>query len=50
MDYLVKYLDTYGLDEILEQNDLTAEDVLLILIELKHIRLPDPRPVDWEDD
>jgi hypothetical protein len=41
-------LDTYSLEEILELNDLTEEDVLIHLIKFRMVELPDPKPVDVE--
>lgn len=43
-------LQTYTLEEILELNELTDEDVLLILVEQNIITLPDPKPLDLEND
>ena len=44
-----KILDTYSLEEILEQNELTEADVLLFLIEEEFVELPEPKPVDFDD-
>lgn len=42
---LDRYLQTYSLEEILEMNDLTDEEVLEILIDQEYIQLP-VKPVD----
>lgn len=42
-------LETYSLEEILEQNDLTDTDVVLLLLENKMIELPEPLPLVFED-
>lgn len=39
-------LDTYTLSEILELNELTEVDVLLLLIDEERIELPEIMPVD----
>lgn len=44
-----KYLETYSLEEILEMNELTEEDVLLYLVEQEFLTLPNPKPVDLDD-
>jgi hypothetical protein len=44
---LSKVLQTYTLEEILEFNDLTEEEVLFFLVEEDFIQLPDPKPVDF---
>ena len=41
-------LDTYSLEEILEMNDLTEEDILRILVTSKIIDLPDVIPLEFE--
>jgi hypothetical protein len=46
MDYLTKYLDTYSLEEILEWNDVSEEEVLAAILKLGLVTLPEPRPVD----
>ena len=38
-------LETYPLEEILENNDLTEADVLVILIEQGVIELPETQPL-----
>lgn len=51
MDYtgsVSTVLEVYTLEDILEFNDLTEEDVLLFLVENKFVTLPNPRPVDLE--
>lgn len=42
---LERYLGTYSLEEILDMNDLTEEEVLEVLVEQDLVRLP-TRPVD----
>lgn len=44
------YLETYDLLEILELNGLTEEDVLLFLVEQKLVKLPDYKPLDFENE
>lgn len=41
-------LETYSLEEILELNDLTAEDALEYLVEQGIVDLPDIRPLDFD--
>jgi hypothetical protein len=41
-----RYLDTYSLEEILNENDLTEEEVLTVLIDQEMVHLPNPRPAD----
>lgn len=43
-------LETYSLEEILDQNDLTETDVVLVLLENKMIELPEPLPLVFDDD
>jgi hypothetical protein len=40
-----KALQVYSLEEILELNDLTDEDVLVFLVEQQFISLPNPEPL-----
>ncbi len=42
-------LQTYTLEEIFELNDLTEEEVLLFLVEANYIKLPNPKPLDFDD-
>lgn len=49
-DGFEKYLETYSLEEILELNELTEVDALMFLVEQEFVVLPDPKPVDLEDD
>ena len=42
-------LEVYSLTEILELNDLTDEDVLLVLVEEGHVKLPNIRPLELDD-
>lgn len=44
--HIERMLETYSLDDILELNELTEADILLILYEGGHIELPNPQPVD----
>jgi hypothetical protein len=46
---LAAVLDTYSLEEILELNDVTEEEVLEFLLKHNFIHLPDPLPVDIND-
>lgn len=39
-------LQSYSLEEILELNDLTEDEVLYFLVEQEFIKLPNPLPVD----
>jgi hypothetical protein len=41
-----KILQTYDLEDIFYQNDLTEAEVLEHLVETDYIRLPNPRPTD----
>jgi hypothetical protein len=38
-------LQTYTLDDILELNDCTLEDVLYYLVDQQYLILPEPEPV-----
>jgi len=42
-------LNTYSLEELLEFNDLTEEDVLDFLLEHKFLVLPEYLPVDLDE-
>lgn len=42
-------LETYSLEEILELNDLTAEDCLEYLVEEGFVTLPEIHPLDFDD-
>lgn len=42
-------LDTYSLEEILEFNDLTTEDLLEYLVEEDVIKLQDIKPLDFDE-
>lgn len=46
---LSKVLETYSLQEIIEQNDLLEEEVLEFLIEEEFLKLPSLLPVDCYD-
>ena len=39
----------YSIEDILELNDLTEEDLLIYLVENDYIKLPNIRPIDFED-
>lgn len=43
-------LEIYTLQEILELNEVTEEDTLLFLIEQKFIQLPNPKPLDFNEE
>lgn len=45
-----KLLDTYSLEEVLEYNELTEAEALLVLFEQEVCQIPEPRPVDLDDD
>lgn len=45
MSEYTDYLDTYSLEEILELNDLTAEDCLEFLVEEGFVELPEVKPL-----
>lgn len=50
MDRLIsKFLETYSLEEIIQINDLTEEEVLLFLVEQEFLKLPNPKPCDLND-
>lgn len=38
-------LQTYSFEEILEQNELTEEEVLYFLVEQDFVKLPSPEPL-----
>lgn len=40
------WLQTYTLEEILELNEVTEEELLEYLINCRYLNLPNPRPVD----
>lgn len=44
-----KYLQTYSLQDIFEINELTEEEVLVLLVERSIIELPTPSPCDLYD-
>lgn len=41
-------LECYSLEEILELNDKTQEELLLFLVEERFVKLPKPLPLDFE--
>lgn len=41
-----RVLDTYTLDEIIEENELTEEEVLAFLLEERFLKLPRILPTD----
>lgn len=44
-----RVLQTYSLEEIIELNDKTEEEVLDYLVTQSFLALPDPLPVDIDD-
>jgi hypothetical protein len=42
-------LDVYTLEEILELNDMTTEELLIYLVEEKIISLPEIQPIEFDD-
>lgn len=48
-DTIDKYLETYTLEEILELNELTENEVLLYLVEQEFVQLPNPKPCDLDE-
>jgi len=46
--FLSNILETYSLEEILELNDLTTEDVLELLVEEGYVTLPEVKPLNYE--
>ena len=42
-------LETYSLEEILELNDLTAEECLEFLVDEGYIDLPEIKPLDFNN-
>lgn len=48
-NFLRKVIDTYGLDEILELNDMEITDLLLEAYLSGLIKLPEELPTDVED-
>lgn len=42
-------LETYTLEEILDQNDLSEADVLCLLLEHELVELPEPLPLTFDD-
>lgn len=45
-----RVLQSYTLEEIIELNDITEDEVLHFLVEQDILELPDPRPVDLDRD
>ena len=41
-------LETYSLEDILELNDLTAEECLEFLVDEGYVDLPEIKPLDFE--
>lgn len=41
-------LEVYSLEEILELNDITAEEVLIYLVEERVIKLPDIHALEYD--
>lgn len=48
MDYkeVENLLETYGLEELLEENDLTEADVLYFLVKHSLVKIPEFIPID----
>ena len=44
-----KILQTYPLIEIIERNDRTEDEVLEFLVEQGYLRIPNPRPLNFDD-
>jgi hypothetical protein len=42
-------LDVYTLEEILELNDMTTEELLIYLVEERVISLPEIQPIEFDD-
>jgi hypothetical protein len=42
-------LQTYDLQDIFELNGLTDEDVLYFLVEEEFLELPEPKPLDFDE-
>jgi hypothetical protein len=45
-----KLSGTYCLEELMELNGLEEVDVMFILIQGGHCKIPNPRPVDYEQE
>ncbi|MDE1830316.1 MAG: hypothetical protein KGI25_08335 [Thaumarchaeota archaeon] len=43
-------LDTYTLEEIFELNEVTEADVLLFLLKEEYLELPEPLPIDLDNE
>lgn len=43
-----RLLETYTLEEVLEENELSEADALLYLVEQEFVHLPKILPVDYE--
>lgn len=41
-------LETYTLEEILDQNDLTEADALVFMVEEEFIEIPEPLPLHFD--
>lgn len=42
-------LDVYSIEDILELNDLTTEDLLIYLVEEGFLSLPNVKPLEFDD-
>lgn len=42
-------LDVYSIEELLELNDLTTEDLLIYLVEEGYLSLPSIKPLEFDD-
>ena len=50
MDKLEFYKELFSFEEILEQNDLTEDDVLNVLFEMGYVRLPEYLENEYEEE
>ena len=42
-------LEVYSLEEILEYNDITEEELLMFLLDERFLKLPDVEPLDFDE-
>lgn len=50
MGEIERLLELYGLEELLENNDMTVAQALSILVEEGYIELPDYRPLASDEE
>lgn len=43
---IVNLLEVYSLEEILEYNDITVEELLEMLLEIGYIKIPEVEPLE----